>query len=189
MQKPRSRAVRFLRVLLALVAVGAWLVFGGCGQFVNRGYGPYVTELDGRSELSISTYPAWFPSEDLHIPFVYRRRVSPDSVYVQVFVRDAEKEAGPNPHIDSIRIESLSVQVGNGPRQVLISDLDENFWMQDQPDSTQTGVDLTAIRYIPDMDLSIDIALALNGESYRFRDTMAATERTTTYPLFMDKLR
>jgi len=189
MKSPSSRVARLVRVALALIAVAVWMVFGGFGEYVRLGYAPFVGDLDGLSELSITTYPAWYPSEAVHIPFFYKRRVSPDSVYFQVFVRDAERKSGANPHVDSVRIHSLAYSVGGGPSTVLISDYDRNFWMQDQPEYAQPGLDLSAVRYHPDAYVTVEISLTLNGRDYTHRGRMEATERSSYYPLFIDWFR
>ena len=185
----KSRRKRIFRIILTFIAVAAWMVFGGIAQFVHRGYSPFVQDLDELSELSITTYPAWFPSEVVDVPFFYKKLVSPDSVYFQVFVRDKQRKSGPNPHIESIMIQSFLYRFGSGPATELIVDYDRSFWMQNNPEDAQPLMDLKAIPYIPNGVVSIEIALILNGESYRLQGNLPAEERTRTYPLFLYRLR
>ena len=79
-------------MLGALVPV--LLATAGCMDATILEYQPLTPELDGKSELHISTYPSGFPGETSSIPFLYKALRTPESVYFQVFVRDAEKKSG-----------------------------------------------------------------------------------------------
>ncbi|NNE35616.1 MAG: hypothetical protein HKN13_10275 [Rhodothermales bacterium] len=151
----------------------------GCTRVTERGYGPFVRDLDGKSELEISTYPADFPDRVSSQDAVFERLESADHVYFQFFVRDKNK-SGPNPHIDNITVHSFSYRIGDEPATVLLSEYPGNFWMQGNPryDKEQSP----AIEYLPGAEIQIDVALTLNGTRYSFSGVMPATENSSTLP-------
>lgn len=175
--------------MLGVLILGAWLVSGGVGQYQQRGYAPFVHALDGRSELKISTYPAWFPREEVDIPFVYTRRVSADSVFFQVFVREAGRTAGRNPHIESVTIHSFAYRFGNGPRTELLRDYEDGFWMQGDDRHNTMAPDVPALLYFEETPVTVEINLTLNGQAYAVEGEMPSYERTTWYPRVLDLLR
>jgi hypothetical protein len=153
-----------------------------CSKFTHLKYSSFVRELDGMSELVISTYSAGYPKRTYHIPFLYEKLVSPEEVYFQVFVRDVVKKAGKNIHVKSIRIHSFSVQIENQPKIVLISDYESNFWMQNQ--KKYNNFDITAIPYHSETPITVDIELTLNGIDYSFEGKMNPIKKVKTSPLF-----
>lgn len=162
------------------------LLLAGCAQHTVYEYTPIALDMDGASELHVSTYPAGFPREQSHIPFLYKSLHSPQAVYLQVFVRDRVKQFGPNRHIRSIRIDEFSVQIGNGPPLKAIQDYDANFWMQDNPQQSALREPLP---FVPGSQLSISARITLNGQDYRLSGTMPAHTRTSSFPLILLALR
>ena len=146
-------------------------------------YEPLTRDLDGRSELHISTYPAGFPRETSAIPFLYKGLRTPEAVYFQVFVRDAAKKSGPNVHIDSVRIHSFSYRIHGQPPVELISDFDAGFWMQDQPDLAPAAQ--APVPFDPGGSVHIVVDLTLNGRDYRIEGEMRAAERRNVRPLWI----
>jgi hypothetical protein len=107
-------------------------------------------------------------------------------VYFQVFVRPAGKKAGPNPHIESIRIHSFSYQLpGQDPVEIL-SDFDGYFWMQGDASLNQGESAPVPCREGLFVDLSIE--LTVNGEDYRFDEQAQAMARQRTSPLLFHAL-
>ena len=153
-------------------------LLGGCVDLRNREYVPVTVRLDDHNELHISTYPSWFPSETSDIPFLKKTLRTPDSVYFQVFVRDAEKKVGPNPHVDSILIKSFSYQIAGRAPVVLIENYDANFWMQDNP-NYNTG-EPAPVPWVEGQPLTIAISLVLNGKAHEVKRDMQAVERKST---------
>ena len=108
---------------------------------------------------------------------------TPEAVYFQLFVRDAEKKSGPNPHIDSVRIRSFTYQIPAEPPLELISDFDAGFWMQDQPDFAP--VRYAPVTFEPGGSVRVVVDLALNGQDYRIKGEMRAVERRNIRPLWI----
>lgn len=177
----RSFTTGRIAILPVCVAIGALL--GGCVRYEVVHYAPLTRMLDGKSELHISSYPSWFPRETSNVPFLHKTVRTPESVYFQVFVRDAEKQAGPNPHVESIRIRSFAYRrPGLEPVQ-LISDYDEAFWMQGQPQYNPNKTE--PVPCLPGLPIDITISLTLNGVDYAFEDTMICAEKTRTGSLIV----
>ena len=165
------------------------LLLAGCGQVRHLEYKPFVHDIDGKNELYISTYPAWFAKDSFSIPFVYKKRVTHDKLYFQVFIRDINKKAGKNPNVESIQIHSFSYRIGNNPSTVLISDFNSNFWMQNQTQYNPDAKDTSPILYVDGWTVTVDISFTLNGKDYSIQGEMPSSERTTSYPLIMEIYR
>ena len=172
---------------ILLILIGLFLA--SCGQVRHLEYTPFVQNVDGKNELYISTYPAWFAKDTFSIPFVYKKRVTHDKLYFQVFIRDFNKKSGKNPYVDSIQIHSFSYRIGNNPSTVLISNYDSNFWMQGQPQDNPNPKDTSPVLYVDGWAVSIDISFTLNGKDYSIQGEMPSAERTTIYPLIMEIYR
>jgi hypothetical protein len=182
---PRSRNASFQRipasrfrsaVRLGIVALA--LLGAGCVQYEVVHYPSITRTLDGKSELHISTYPSGFPREVAEIPFIRKTVRTPESIFFQVYVRDAERRSGPNPHVESVRIRSFAYTLPNQAPIRLIVDHDRNFWAQDQ-DGRQPGKSVP-VPCIPGQAIGIDISLELNGVDYAFEDETTCSERTSS---------
>lgn len=157
------------------------LLLSGCARITKREYAEFVHEIDGKSELSVSTYPAGFPDRVSHVPFLYTALETPDRVYFQVFVRDAAKKSGPNPHVESIRIHSFTYRVGGGLPTELLTDYAENFWMQGDP--TYDNRELAPIPFYDDKSVRLEIEITLNGVRYSIDGEMPGREMSRLRPL------
>lgn len=158
-----------------------------CASRTEPGYKSFVRDLDGKSELEVSTYPSWFDSAGGGVPYVYSQSRGPEKVCFQLFVRDKKRKMGENPHIESILIKSFSYRIDNGPRTVLLKNYPESFWMQNN--SRYEKRDLPPIPYRKDAVLIVEVDLNLNGKDYSLKGEMPSTEATTVYPLPMEMLR
>lgn len=150
-------------------------------------YQPLIRSLDGKNELHISTYPAGFPRETSSIPFLYKALQTPELVYFQVFVRDADKKFGPNPHIESIRIHSFTYQFPGEEPVRLLSDFDGNFWMQGNP--RYDPGEQEPIPYAENRLLQLSIDLTVNGRDYSFDEQVEASARRSSMPLLLYALQ
>ncbi len=174
---PRARASWHHRpARIGLIALA--LLSTGCVDYEIVHYTPITVALDGKSELHISSYASWFPEERTTIPFVHKTVHTPESVYFQVFVRDVGTKAGPNPHIQSVRIHSFTYTLPNQPPTRLIADYDQNFWMQDQPRYNPNKSE--PVPCIPGNSIPISISLQLNGIEYEHSQAMVCTTRQRT---------
>jgi hypothetical protein len=153
-------------------------LLGGCVDMRNREYAPVDFALDDKNELHISTYPSSFASEATDVPFLKKTVRTPDSVYFQVFVRDAEKKFGPNTHIDTIQIKSFSYQIPGQAPVVLIENYDAYFWMQNNPDHNKG--EPTPVPWVKGQRLNVAISLVLNGKEHELKTNMQAVERKST---------
>lgn len=174
----RFRARLILAPVLALIAAG-------CTSIKQREYAPFVRDLDGLSELAISTYPADFPDRLSDKGALFEKYESAGELYLQVHIRDKKAKFGPNPHVESISIHSFSYRVADGPVNAVLADYERNFWMQDNPRYEQRN--LPPVPYVTDGKLWIDIRFTLNGKQYAFNGDMHATETTRTLPTFVAK--
>lgn len=176
---PRGGAM--LRQAIIVVPLG--LVLAGCMDATVLAYDSLTRELDGRSELHVSTYPAGFPRETASIPFLYKALRTPESVYFQVFVRDAEQRAGPNPHIQSARIHAFSYAFPGQDPVVLVEDFDGYFWMQDNPE--QSSARDKPVPYDEHSYLQLRVELTVNGVDYLVEEQVRATQRRNITPLLL----
>ena len=173
---------------VAFAMAGVWAFLSlGCMQATVLEYGPLVRSLDGKSELSISTYPAGFPRETSSVPFLYKALRTPESVYFQVFVRGVDKKSGPNPHIDSIRIHSFSYQFPGQEPVELLSDFDGNFWMQGNP-QYDPG-ESAPVPHNEHWYLQLKVDLTVNGQNYQFDERVDAAARRNSLPLLFHALQ
>jgi hypothetical protein len=169
-------AIRFF------ISLSGLLMISGCTQLKNLEYGPFIRDLDGRSELAISTYPADFAQRLSDKGAIFEQYESDRKLYFQVHIRDKETKFGPNPHVRSITIHTFSYQIAGAPPVVLLSEYQDNFWMQNNPryEDAQPAVD-----YLPGGNISIEISLTLNGEKFVFEGDMPANESHQYLPTFV----
>lgn len=157
------------------------LLLSSCVVFTEREYEEFAKDLDGRNELSVSTYPAGTPRDKMRIPYVFRWAESADKVYFQVNIRDMKKKFGHNPNIRSIHINSLSYGVADGPKKELISGFPNNHWMQgnkiDAPGSPPP------IPYVRGEEVTFEADFNLNGRNHKVSGTMPADGSTWIGPL------
>ena len=161
---------------LILITIG----LSSCTSFNLREYKPFVRSIDGKSELHISTYPAWFPKKQPNSNSINKKIESHDEVYFQISIRDINKKFGPNTHINSVKIHSFSYKLPNESEIEILAGYDGSFWMQGNPN--HNGHKLTAIPYRTDSTLSIKIKFTLNGELYFYEGEMKAKESKTVLP-------
>lgn len=167
-----------------LLGIGSLLT--GCIHSEILEYEPVALDLDGKSELHISTYPAEFPRRISGNPFLYKTTRTPESVFFQVSVRDIQKKVGPNTHVESIRIHSFSYRINNDAPVVLLSQYEGQFWMQEQ--NADDNVERKPVPWVSGEPLTIGIALTLNGKDYAFKARMQPIMREKTGSLVAHEL-
>lgn len=171
-----------------MLIAGLLLLSSACARIDKLFYEPYVAEIDGLSQLEISTYPADFGRSRKHVPFIFRHMETNDKLYFQVFIRNKD-QAGRNPHVESIRIHSFSYRFGNQPETVLITDYDNNFWMQGQPNYNEDYADTQPVQFLPDTEVTVSINFTLNGNNYEFEGQMPSARDESLMPLFVYAFR
>ncbi|MDJ0761238.1 MAG: hypothetical protein QNJ19_17725 [Woeseiaceae bacterium] len=174
-----------LRLVLTLSLVG---LLSACARTDQLAYRPFVADIDGKSELRISTYPADFGRSRKHVPFIYRHMETYDKLYFQVFIRNKD-QAGKNPHVESIHIHSFSYRFDGQPSTELITDYDDYFWMQNQPDYNKDYAESPPVLYVPNAEIIVSIAFTLNGIDYEFEGSMPSTTKKSWTPLLVHALR
>ena len=155
----------------------------GCLDATVQSYGPITLPLDELNELHISTYPADFPDQLKSVPFLYKQIKTPDEVYFQVFVRAAGTEAGKNPNIETITIHSFNYYFPGQPPIELISDYEQGFWMQGQPNYSPEGS--SPVPFNKHWYLRVNIDLTLNGVNYQFDEQIDADTKRRLSPLIL----
>ncbi len=168
---------------MAMAAMVLALLAQGCLDTTTLEYEPLTHALDDRNELHVSTYPAGLPRQTSSIPFLYKALRTPDSLYFQVFVRDADRRSGPNPNIDSIRIESFSYRFPGQDPVELMADYDDYFWMQGSPRYDRS--DSMPVRWGEGWYLELRIDLTVNGEHHLVEQRVDAGSRRRLYPLIL----
>ena len=160
-------------------------LLASCGSYKELGYGPFERNLGGGNELRISTYPAGFPTETAHTPYVSSTTESADYVYLQIHVRDAKAKLGPNANIKNITIHSFACQLNDGKWVTLIEDYDQGFWMQGNPNYDKS--DFKPLPWFKNGKVNFRIDFTLNGKREQLNGVMPAGEKSSTYPLFLRK--
>jgi len=179
--EPRKFLIRFF--LLTLIAAST----ASCARFIKCEYGRQVIALDEDNELVISTFPSWFPETQTHIPFIFRSRKSPQSVYFQFFVRATGTVAGQNPNIETILVKNFSYEFPGQEPVILIEDYAGGFWQQGR--EAYNSKKLEPVRCFEGWYVLVRYDLTLNGKEFRGEQKLFAQEVTQTYPLFHDALR
>lgn len=179
--------MHFKAPMQAIGACFVCLLLQGCMDTTVQYYGPITLPIDDGNELHISTYPAGFPVQEAHTPFLYRRFRTPDKVYFQVFVREKGKAAGRNPNIESIEIRSFSYRFPSQEPTELIADYDSSFWMQGEPHYNPGGSE--PIPFNEHWYLHVQIDMNVNGVDYRFDERIDANTRRSRRPLFLRSLQ
>ena len=173
----------YLRVLVLLLVAPV----SGCMDTTVVSYGPLTKTLDAGNELRVSTYPAGFPRQTGSIPYLYKSLRTPDRVYFQVFVRAKGTEAGPNPNVESIQINSMSYYFPGQEPTELVSDYDHYFWMQDNPRYDATPAE--PVPFDEHWHLRVRIDMTLNGEDFLIDERLDANTERRLRPLIFYALQ
>jgi hypothetical protein len=168
---------------LTLLSILLPLLVSSCTSITKREYEPFVRQLDDKSEISVSTYPAGFPRQVPGNSPSLEKLETHDELYFQIYVRDRKQNFGPNPHITSINIHSFSYRMGDQPLTELLTNYPEAFWMQNNP--RYEKIKHTTIPYVPDSSVFIEIDLTLNGKRYKLNGNMPARESKLFAPTFI----
>jgi hypothetical protein len=173
-----SRRAFRLAVLLVLLCA---LTGVGCVDVVTFEYEEYVQPLGDDSELAISTYPAWFPTESVSLAPVYVRLRPDDHVALQFHVRDRRPGGDAGSRIESVHVQRLAYRLDGGPETLVLTDFRDGFWMQESGtyrDRTRNG-----IRYRENAVLHVMADLTVNGERFSVAGDMPARRRFSRYPI------
>ncbi len=172
-----------MKALLFLASALCFGLLASCSSYTELGYQAFERDLGGGNELSITTYPAGFPTETGHTPYVSSTMKSADKVYFQVHIRDAKKKPGPNLQVKSATIHSFDCIIANKSWTPLIRDFNGSFWMQGNPN--YDTIMAPPIPRLEDGVVRIRIDFSVNGKRQQFEGPMPASSKTTPYPLFL----
>lgn len=178
--------VNIFRALQSLSVLALAGILTSCMSHTELMYGPYERKLNDQAELVISTYPAGFPQEADHTPYVSSTLKSVGQVYFQVHVREPGRKYGPNDQTDSITIHSFAYHLGDEKWVTLIQDYPKAFWMQGNTNYDSSSSD--PVPYIEDGKVRFRIDLSIDGKRQQIDDVMEAGKKTTTAPLFLRKM-
>jgi hypothetical protein len=152
----------------------------GCVSVVNLEYREHTQKLDQNSEIVISTHPAWFPNEEVHIPLLYIKLVTDGYVALQFNIRKRGTKSGSNQHIQSLQARNLAYRLDAGPEQILLTDYSSWAWSQETgnyAERTKKG-----IPYQEGSVLHVTADLTLNGKDHSIEAEMPARRRVRRYP-------
>lgn len=176
--------MKLLRAVLCFTTLSPALTLVSCMTHTELVYGPFERSLSDQAELLISTYPAGFPKETSHTPYVSSTLKSANVLYFQVNVREPGRKTGPNTKVDSITIHSFAYQLGDRKWVTLIENHSKGFWMQGNP-NYDAGSD--PVPYLEDGKVTIRIDFSVDGKRQQIEGVMEAGKKTTTLPLFLRK--
>ncbi|MEO0573984.1 MAG: hypothetical protein AAF004_00885 [Pseudomonadota bacterium] len=168
-----------VRAARSLLAISGILIISACTSVRHHEYAPFVRDLDGLSEIAISTYPAGFPKRLSKKGDVFKKYVANSKLYFQIHIRDKGSESGPASHVQTIDIHKFSYRIADDPPVTLLSGYQHSFWMQNNPRYEQR--DLPAVPYVPGGKVSIEISFTMNGKTFQFEGDMPANEKSRVY--------
>ncbi len=181
--------VKSAAALKCALLISVVLLLAGCSRIDYVHLEPFVADIDGKSELAVSTYPADFPKTRSKVPFLYRHSVTKSEHFFQVFIRDGKKKTGNNPHVDSIRIHSFSYRIDDQSEVELLANYDSNFWMQGNPKYNEQYQDDYAVAVDECSTVTVYVSFTLNGEDFEFEGMMTSDAKKRWTPLLFRALQ
>ena len=103
---------------LTLILPLVYVLLASCASYTELSYKDFERDLGNDHQLTISTYPAGFPTETSHTPYVSSSMKSADKVYFQVHVGDVPATPSPNPN--KVTIHSFQYIIANRSWNTLI---------------------------------------------------------------------
>jgi hypothetical protein len=168
---------------IAMILLGLVCFFTGCAQIQTSEYAEWVAPLDPENELSVSTFPAWYPDSERVVPG-FKKLTTDRYLALQFHVREKGKKFGGNPYVESIQIHSFAYRLDDSPEKVLVENQSKNFWMQQidgYPDREKNG-----IPYRENSVLHVTMDMTLNGTRHQLKGSMPARTRQSLMPNLAD---
>ena len=161
------------------IAYGFVLVFGFnlCAiRLTLLDYQTFITDLDSRYELEISTYPQGYPTN-----VGFNSMVSADAIYLQMHLKDKREPSIliSKENMSSIEVHSFVYQLDDDPKVELLRDFKKSFWTQG------SGENPIPIPYRSNGELNVAIDLTLNGVRHKINGVMSATEQVVYAPTIL----
>jgi hypothetical protein len=154
-----------------------------CARIQRSEYAEWVVPLDSKSELSVDTFPAWYPDSDRIVPG-FRKLTTDRYLALRFHVREKRRKVGGNPNIESIQIHSFSYHLDDSPEKVLVENQSKDLWMQ----STGGYLDRekNGIPYRENSTLHVAMDMTLNGTRHRLKGSMPARTWRSLMPHWDD---
>jgi hypothetical protein len=168
---------------LSLSSLGLVCFLTGCAQIQTSEYAEWVAPLDPENELSVSTFPAWYPDSERVAPG-FKKLTTDPYLALQFHVREKGKKFGGSPYVESIQIHSFAYHLDDSPGKVLVENQSKNSWMQQihgYLDREKNG-----IPYREHSVLHVTMDMTLNGTRHRLKGSMPARTRYILMPNFAD---
>jgi hypothetical protein len=168
---------------LTLSSLGMVCFLTSCAKIRTSEYAEWVAPLDPKNELSVSTYPAWYPDSERVVPG-FRKITTDRYLALQFHVREKGKQFGQSPYIASIQIHSFAYHLDDSREKVLVENQNKNFWMQQihgYVDREKNG-----IPYQENSVLHVTMDMTLNGTRHRLKGNMPARTRNRLMPNLAD---
>ena len=168
---------------LALSSLCMACFLTSCAQIKTAEYAEWVAPLDQKNELSVSSFPAWYPDSERVAPGL-KKLTTDQYLALQFHVREKGKKFGQSPYIESIQIHSFAYHLDDSPGKVLVENKSKNFWMQQihgYQDREKNG-----IPYRENSVLHVTMDMTLNGTRHRLKGSMPARTRQSLMPNLAD---
>ncbi len=168
---------------LALSSFGLVGLITSCAQIQTSEYAEWVAPLDPKNELSVSTFPAWYPDSERVVPG-FKKLTTDPYLALQFHVREKGKKFGQSPYVASIQIHSFAYHLDDSREKVLVENQNKNFWTQQihgYPDREKNG-----IPYRENSVLHVTMDMTLNGTRHRLKGSMPAKTRNRLMPNLAD---
>jgi hypothetical protein len=168
---------------LALSSLGLFCFLTGCAQIQTSEYAEWVAPLDSKNELSVNTFPAWYPDTERVAPG-FKKLATDRYLALQFHVRERGKKFGRNPYVESIQIHSFAYRLDDSPERVLVENQSKDSWMQQihgYQDREKNG-----IPYRENSVLHLTMDMTLNGTRHRLKGSMPARTRNSLMPNLAD---
>jgi hypothetical protein len=183
LNKPIPMKFNIRRFALAFSSLGLVCFITGCAQIETSEYAEWVAPLDPNNELSVSTFPAWYPDSERVAPG-FKKLTTDRYLALQFHVREKGKEFGRSPYVKSIQIHSFAYHLDGSPGKVLVENQSKDFWMQ-QIDGYHDR-EKNGIPYRENSVLHVNMDMTLNGTRHRLKGSMPARTRQSLMPNLAD---
>lgn len=167
----------------ALSSLGMVGLLTSCAQIQTSEYAEWVVPLDPKNELSVSTFPAWYPDSERVVPG-FKKLTTDAYLALQFHVREKGKKFGQSPYVASIQIHSFAYHLDDSREKVLVENQNKNFWMQ-QIDG-YVDREKNGIPYRENSVLHVTMDMTLNGTRHRLKGSMPARTRNRLMPNLAD---
>jgi hypothetical protein len=181
--KPIPMKFKIHQSALALSSLGLACFLTSCARVQTSEYAEWVEPLDPKNELTVSTFPAWYPDSERVVPG-FKKLTTDRYLALQFHVREKGRKFGQSPYVESIKIHSFAYHLDDSPEKVLVENQSKDSWMQ-QIDGYRDR-EKSGIPYREDSVLHVTMDMTLNGTRHRLKGSMPARTRQSLMPNLAD---